>query len=292
MKLYYHKDTKGNFGDDLNPFIWRHYFPNLIDGEIYHEPKIRQPIAPDDVLLIGIGTLLNEHIPANIKKYIFGSGMGYGADPSVDKSWEFICVRGPLTANKLNLDSALAITDPAILLPDVRPRTSLSEGKVGFIPHCSTADVNIWEKLSGEVGLLYISPRQDSQRFLELLWKCDWVITEAMHGAIVADAYRIPWVSVKTHQEVLEFKWMDWCESLKLIYRPEKLPSFWQVAEQENIGLRKRFIRRIKIKQTMALLQKLRYEQNVQLSHEEIYRSKQDRLLSKVDWLQRNLSNA
>jgi succinoglycan biosynthesis protein ExoV len=50
------------------------------------------------------------------------------------------------------------------------------------------------------------------------------VVTEAMHGAIVADTLRIPWIPVVCSPEIATFKWRDWTASLDLPYRPIAIP--------------------------------------------------------------------
>src|SRR5690606_12799670 len=48
------------------------------------------------------------------------------------------------------------------------------------------------------------------------------LVTEAMHGAIIADVMRIPWVRIVCHSAyhegptVSEFKWQDWMQSLRV----------------------------------------------------------------------------
>lgn len=37
-----------------------------------------------------------------------------------------------------------------------------------------------------------------------------------MHGAIVADTYRIPWIPIKLYPYINEFKWNDWALSLNI----------------------------------------------------------------------------
>jgi succinoglycan biosynthesis protein ExoV len=59
---------------------------------------------------------------------------------------------------------------------------------------------------------------------LRVLSEARLVVTEAMHGAIVADTLRIPWIPVVCSPEIATFKWRDWTASLDLPYRPIKIP--------------------------------------------------------------------
>lgn len=59
---------------------------------------------------------------------------------------------------------------------------------------------------------------------LNNLNQCEILITEAMHGAIVADVLRIPWHAVKTRIEILDFKWHDWTKSMELEHTYTFLP--------------------------------------------------------------------
>lgn len=187
-------------------------------------------------ILIGIGTLLNCKVPELVPKVVFGTGTGYGTPPVINDSWKIYFLRGPLTASALKLDAALAITDAAIMcskyfkLPDEKSKQS----KIGFMPHWSTAQSQNWEKICDDLGIKYIDPRKKVCEVFGRLAKIDCLLAEAMHGAILADTFRIPWAAVKTHNKILNFKWEDWCRSMNIAYEPIQLPSLW--VQKDDFG--------------------------------------------------------
>ena len=184
MKLFYYKDPIGNFGDDLNPLIWYGLAPELFDED-------------GSELLVGIGTLINSRAPTGPAKYVFGSGVGYHQFPHIDDKWKFYCVRGPLSAQRLNLDPALAITDPAVLLTQVIPdRLVKKTGMVSFMPHHASSRFANWKELCEKAGINYIDPSYDVHETIFQIRQSRVVIAEAMHAAIVADALRVPWIPV------------------------------------------------------------------------------------------------
>ncbi len=204
----------GNFGDDLNLWLW----PQIL-------PKPIEECFDQETQFLGIGTILNHKItPEPPKKVIFGSGHGYGDLPLVTPDWRFFCVRGPLTAEKLNLPAHLAITDSAALLRMlVEPRSGAPAGP-SFMPHHRGAVIVDWKAICDQVGLRYIDPLGDVEPTLEAIRNSSYVIAEAMHGAIVADALRVPWIAVKSSRWVLDFKWQDWTRSLELECSFDSLP--------------------------------------------------------------------
>lgn len=215
MKLYYYIDEHGNFGDDLNPWLWSKLIPDVIDDD-------------DTEIFVGIGTLLNNNIPANPKKVVFGSGVGYGsALPTIDEKWKFYCVRGPITAARLGLPSEYAITDPAALVSTVFHANESKRSGIAFVPHHVSAWNLNWERVCRDVGIRYIDPRKDVDTVLEEISKSSAIIAEAMHGAILADSFRIPWMPVVLYDHILQPKWHDWTGSLALKYSPVRLAGAW-----------------------------------------------------------------
>lgn len=220
LKLYYYKEKNGNFGDDLNVWLWPKLVGNLIDvTHPYSENR------SEETLFIGIGTLLNERIPASPSKVIFGAGAGYGSKPSVDERWKVYFVRGPLSSKILNLSEEKAITDAAVLLRLINFQSKQKLYSISFIPHFIGTNSANWDYFCQANGIHYINPSKSVEEVLADIQCSALIITEAMHGAIVADALRVPWIPVKIHSHINAFKWNDWCQSLKLEYKPVLFPE-------------------------------------------------------------------
>lgn len=228
MRLYFHKDPLGNFGDDLNPWLFEKLLPEVFESYCYHNPALRQKNDNGRPLFVGIGTLLNDKIPEGPLKAVFGSGAGYGPASTIDERWNVYCVRGPRTAEFLGLPPEKAVTDAAALcrrvdLPKVQKTTSYA-----FMPHCSTARMAFWDRVCADLGIAYLDPQGSVDEIFAALQATDVLITEAMHGAILADTLRIPWVPVSTTAGILSMKWQDWCSSLDMTYSPWRLPALWK----------------------------------------------------------------
>ncbi len=201
MKIHYYDDHP-NFGDILNKYLWQPYFGELLERD-------------DDILIFGIGTLLGQHTDHKGRIIVCGSGCGYlpNLDNVHKENVSISFVRGPLTAATLGLEPEKAITDPAILTPSVFPPKP-KEDKIIFVPHYETAFNPLWKIVCEKAGVKYVSPMAPVEEVLGEISSAKLVITEAMHGAIIADLYRVPWVPVMTSSRINQFKWKDWSSSL------------------------------------------------------------------------------
>jgi succinoglycan biosynthesis protein ExoV len=214
MKLFYYKDEVGNFGDDLNPWLWSKIAEDIIDNN-------------SSELFVGIGTLLNHKLPAKPVKHIFGSGVGYGELPIVDETWNIHALRGPFTAKQLNVSQDLIITDSALLIREVEEPVKNDLGEVGLFPHYLSSRSADWEAIAKEAGLLFISPEWGVEKVLIEMKKCKLILAEAMHGAIVADALRIPWQPLILGSHVNTIKWQDWLDTVDLKYTPMQTSEYF-----------------------------------------------------------------
>jgi succinoglycan biosynthesis protein ExoV len=216
MRLFY-CDHLPNFGDRLNSWLWPRLLPDHLDA--------RSP-----TLLVGVGTLLSEGMAPWATKVVLGAGAPNAKPMSLDGSWCVYGVRGPLTARALGLPASAALCDPAVLVPLLNNTSRIiktEQTRVGFMPHHLSANLGDWQRVCTDAGLTYIDPRAPTEDVLRDIARVPMLITEALHGAIVADALRTPWVPVQAYTHINRFKWQDWCASLALDYAPQHLPPLW-----------------------------------------------------------------
>ena len=196
MKLIYYQKNK-NFGDALNPYIFNKLIPNFFDED------------PSSIFL-GIGSILQFNFSEARKKAVFSTGFAYGEVPKIDSSYDIFCVRGPLTAERIGIDPKLAITDGAALLRNFEFPEKKKKYKVSFMPHHQSDYYYDWKGVCDRVGFNYINPISPFLDIIDTIKSSDIIIAEAMHAAIVADTFRVPWIPVKMYPIINEFKWKDW----------------------------------------------------------------------------------
>jgi succinoglycan biosynthesis protein ExoV len=217
MHITFYRDPHGNFGDDLNEMLW----PRVLPAELW---------TMEDVVLVGVGSLLNApHFgkveTAGKRVFVLGTGAAYGALPEGWRDWNILAVRGPLTAALLDRPET-AVTDGAALLatvPEAAPAAPRRDS-ILFMPHHRTLVNSHWPEVARRAGIEYVDPRWSTDQVFEAYGRAKLVIAEAMHGAIVADTLRIPWIPLVMSPEISVFKWRDWLSSVELPYRPHFLP--------------------------------------------------------------------
>jgi succinoglycan biosynthesis protein ExoV len=216
MKLRYYKLPNGekNFGDELNPWLWEKLIPGVLDEDA-------------SVAFVGIGSLINDSLPKRTryasKTIIFGTGVGYGKElPKIDESYKIYCVRGVLSAQALGISEKLAITDGAVLIRKVFSNQAPKKYRFSYMPHYELAGKG-WETVCQNLGFGYIDPRWSVDKVLSGISETEILLAEAMHGAIIADALRVPWIPITTNSSILTFKWQDWCSSIGVEYQPVRI---------------------------------------------------------------------
>ena len=209
-----------NVGDELNEWIW---------------PALLGDIEREGTSVLGIGTLLNKDFCrrlADAKKIlVMGTGAGYGPLPSVDERWSFHAVRGLRTAQALGLDADRAVADSAYLLATLDwPQLRQERGDVVVIPHHRSLNYVDWQTVCKQAGARFVSPLLPAAEFMQALAGARLMLTEAMHGAILADIVRVPWRGFAFGGQFNADKWLDWAEMFNLDPQTHTLAGFYDPA--------------------------------------------------------------
>ena len=209
MKLVFFRGKVPNFGDELNLHVW----PALLPQGFLDEDE--------DELFVGIGSIIGNHLPAKSRKFVMGSGYaGYMGLPDVhDGSWDIRFVRGPNTAKTLKIDPNLSICDSAILLRAMELPAPAKNVGVAFMPHYESLERGNWAEACRQAGITLIDATEPVEKVLSQIRGARLLVTEAMHGAIVADALRTPWVGARPIYGGHHKKWLDWAGALDIDVR-------------------------------------------------------------------------
>jgi succinoglycan biosynthesis protein ExoV len=215
MKLYVWRGERTNFGDELNTWLMPRVFPGFFDDD-------------DAQLFLGIGSTLFDIFPKASTKIVLGAGFaGYTALPRFDNSWRFYGVRGPRTAKLCGLGPEMAVGDAAILMaryltPVNAPGAERGQG-FAFMPHYHSLDRGNWPAACALAGVRFIDPCAPVEEVLQAIRTSGVVIAEAMHGAILADVMRVPWIAALPVHRSHRMKWRDWAEGLDIDLTPHAM---------------------------------------------------------------------
>jgi hypothetical protein len=213
MKLVFFRGHVPNFGDELNLHVW----PALLPKGFLDEDESE--------LFVGIGSIIGTQMNPAARKFVMGSGYaGYMGLPDVhDGTWDIRFVRGPGTAERLGITADLAICDSAVLLRQMDlPPPDKSVG-IAFMPHYESLERGNWAEACRLAGITLIDATEPVDKVINQLRGASLLITEAMHGAIVADALRTPWVAARPIYGGHHMKWLDWAGALDIDLRMNPL---------------------------------------------------------------------
>jgi succinoglycan biosynthesis protein ExoV len=212
--VYYRRKHVPNFGDDLNAVLWKGLAPELFDDD-------------PEVGFVGIGTIIGMPCGDVKRLHVFSTGIGNDLPEAWrGKQVEYWCVRGPISTRMLGLPADRAITDGAILTPLVEgfPRAATGGGGTLVIPHFETLDHPGWPEVAKLTGYELLDPRADPFAVIGRIAGAKLVLTESLHGAILADVYGIPWIAFATSKNFGVTKWVDWTHSIGLEFDLAMIP--------------------------------------------------------------------
>jgi succinoglycan biosynthesis protein ExoV len=157
------------------------------------------------------------------------------------------------------------------------------------MPHHELAGLG-WQKACQQIGYQYIHPQSSVEVVLQQIQETEVLLTEAMHGAIVADALRIPWIPIVTNSSILSFKWLDWCESLNLEYKPLHIERLHHPHVTRDILTPARKLRHFwRIRQASQRLKQVTKVAKPVLSNEKVLDQKIEQLQLQIETLKSDL---
>lgn len=207
-------------GPELPCHVWTPHGGGVNVGDWLTVPIVRalgrEPAPPvtGGACLFAVGTTLHpDHYRASGagRVVVWGAGSGDG-DPRADLL-DVRAVRGPRTAAALGLPAGVPLGDPALLLPRLVPTLPPADScHVLYVRHCGTpADVRPdWADAHTSMR----APEAGALGVVAAIAAAGFVVTESLHGAIVAHAYGVPWAPAPGRP--LGAKWADWLAYLGL----------------------------------------------------------------------------
>ena len=245
MILYQWRGAARNFGDELNSLLW----PSLLPGFFDHDPRVRflgigsvldgrhdrrtlklvagsgyggyeAPIALDatwrihwvrgrrTARLLGLPPMLGLGDPASLLPL---AGLSLAS-----LSLASLSLASPLRTTGPPLIGPLLTGAPLTGVPPAGLTPAHAARGIGFMPHFESAMRGAWREAAAAAGVTLIDPRDDPLAVLAAIARCDVLISEALHGVIVADALRVPWIAIEPLAPIHRPKWRDWAETLDL----------------------------------------------------------------------------
>lgn len=140
---------------------------------------------------------------------IWGSGFITGENKFVKRKWNLpetyfrrfkcVAVRGRLSLERLkkidkkqNFDNVI-LGDPGLLAPRLLSGKPDKKYRIGIIPHHHELDFPIWEYLANYISdATIIRVDGNVEDTIRQIAQCEVILSSAMHGLIVADAFDIP----------------------------------------------------------------------------------------------------
>lgn len=201
VKLFYYYSKK-NFGDQLNLLITDEVFNKKV--ELAH---------PSHAEISMIGSILEPFIlnkpsfMTTLKKYIYPPvniyGSGFITEPKRPnekyiRKINVSAVRGTRTRDRLskNLNknlSNICLGDPGLLASRTLFEKEAKKYSVGIIPHMiNMSDPRISELNNFIENSIVINPLDDVKKVISQISQCDVIVSNAMHGLIVADSLGVP----------------------------------------------------------------------------------------------------
>jgi len=188
-----------NFGDDINPTFF-----SLVSGQCARfASDRRQPH------LLGAGSILERATPTSV---VCGSGLLQSPQRRVTPQSTLVAVRGERSLEAFSPRGDVFLGDPIVLV-DAWATRGERRHRFGLVPHVRS--VSRWRQRNTR-GLHLIDPGLPPWQVVEEIGACEIVLSQSLHGLIVADALGVPnvWIAPSRDRVGDRFKFDDYFSTL------------------------------------------------------------------------------
>jgi pyruvyltransferase len=202
---------KYNLGDELAP-----YLVSRLSGRGTARVQHYQ-----ENILFAVGSVLG--LVQHQNQVVWGSGF-IKSEEKISSMPQITAVRGPLTANILDVERNFPLGDPALLLPRIYNPPHKKHYDVGIIPHY--IDRKSFQSrflVDKEIDYTIIDIETNKiERFIDHVLRCRFIVSSSLHGLIISQSYGIPAIWVEFSNNVIGsgFKFDDYFESVKITPYP------------------------------------------------------------------------
>lgn len=245
INLYWYKYTKGkgNFGDELNPYLFakltnapfryvnvkllkdnKRQALKVLASYLWHKKislcqfirYLFYNFISHPLVFLCIGSIL-DHCDYS-KVLIWGSGII--SEQSRVPRGTYLAVRGAKSlerVNKAGVPCPNIIGDPAILLPMVYKPSYKKKYKIGIIPHI--AHYNAIRSAFNQEGFVVIDLLTEIEDIIDTINQCEITVSTSLHGIIVSHAYGIKSAWAKVNEINLSgdnIKYNDYFSSVNI----------------------------------------------------------------------------
>jgi len=202
-----------NFGDALGPFILK----KIIEKNIFNR------IVEDQTLHVyPLGSCLdnnNFNISNSHKNILIGIGYrGYDVDRNIFTNSVISGCRGKDTRDflmKYDVNTEV-IGDPAELIPLIVPIFLKKKKSFLFVPHVKDKHWQAFITSEVEIVSARVGNEEELVKLIKKIANSAFVIAGAMHVAIIANAYNVPFCFYKSDSIDCKPKWLDYGTSIGL----------------------------------------------------------------------------
>ena len=226
-----------NFGDALNPYIFRAFGVNVS----YAQSNMADVIALGSLMerLFKGAHTKDETFFSSVPIDVWGSGVHFESGKHIEqpgielpekliREVNFLAVRGKITKERIeailgrSLGDDLPLGDPGLLMNKIIKGSSKKKYDLGVVPHFHDQSSELITGITKNIpNSIVLNVKSDPVKFIKKLTQCKAIISSAMHPIIVADSYGIPNIWATTGNEKISlYKYKDYYSSLGISSPP------------------------------------------------------------------------